>query len=94
MSKKLEEYVVSARLKSIPGWSLRDGMLHKEYVFADFVKAFGFMSQAALVAERMNHHPTWTNVYNRVTVSLITHDADGITERDMELASMLDDIHG
>ena len=70
-------------------WALVDGKLHRRYLFADFVSAFGFMAQMALVAERMNHHPEWFNVYNQVRVDLTTHDADGITELDIQLASAM-----
>lgn len=70
----------------LDGWSVVDGKLHKEYVFGDFVEAFGFMASAALCAERRNHHPEWFNVYNRVRVDLSTHDAGGITAFDLELA--------
>ena len=73
-------------------WSLSDGKLHKVFTLRDFVQAFGFMTSAALVAESMNHHPEWCNVYNRVTVDLRTHDADGITELDFALARRLDQL--
>ncbi|MGE5152693.1 MAG: 4a-hydroxytetrahydrobiopterin dehydratase [Bdellovibrio bacteriovorus] len=73
-------------------WSLAEGKLHKVFVFQDFVHAFGFMTSAALVAESMNHHPEWCNVYNRVTVDLRTHDAGGITELDFALARRLEDL--
>jgi 4a-hydroxytetrahydrobiopterin dehydratase len=73
-------------LAELPGWSLAQGKLHREYEFADFVEAFGFMARAALVAERMNHHPDWSNVWNRVVVDLVTHSAGGITSNDAELA--------
>ena len=71
---------------SLRAWSVRDGKLHREYRFESFVEAFGFMTSAALRAEAMNHPPDWTNVYDRVTVSLSTHDSGGITERDLSLA--------
>jgi len=70
-------------------WTLVDGKLHRRYKFADFVAAFGFMTKMALVAERMNHHPEWFNVYNQVRVDLTTHDAGGITELDIKLASAM-----
>ena len=73
-------------------WSLSEGKLHKVFTFKDFVQAFGFMTSAALVAESMNHHPEWVNVYNRVTVDLRTHDADGITELDFALARRMDQL--
>lgn len=78
----------------LPGWAVvetpqRDA-LHKVFRFADFVAAWGFMSRVALVAEKLDHHPEWTNVYNRVEVTLSTHDAGGLTERDVTLAKAMD----
>ena len=84
---RLSEEQVRVRLGEIPGWSLVDGKLHRELRFADFVEAFGFMSRLALVAEKSDHHPEWSNVYGRVVIELRTHDADGITERDFALAA-------
>src|SRR5580692_12223049 len=77
-------------LSGLSGWAVVEGKLHKEYKFADFIHAFGFMATAALAIEKMNHHPEWFNVYNRVTVDLTTHDAQGITSKDAELAKLLD----
>ncbi len=94
MSKKLDETALREALAELPGWSLEAGKLHREYRFPDFVTAFGFMSSVALVAEAMNHHPEWQNVYNRVVVDLITHDAGGITENDLALARRMDDLAG
>jgi len=85
-STKLESGEVTRRLADLAGWTLEGGKLHREYKFADFVEAFGFMASAALVAERMNHHPEWFNVYRTVRVELATHDAGGITALDFELA--------
>jgi 4a-hydroxytetrahydrobiopterin dehydratase len=79
-------------LDQLPGWTVVEGKLHKDYSFPDFVHAFGFMATAALGIEKMNHHPEWFNVYNRVRVDLMTHDAQGITAKDVELAKLLDDI--
>lgn len=92
--ERLDEGRIREQLKSLPGWSLQEGKLYREYGFGDFVEAFGFMSKAALIAERMNHHPEWSNVYNRVSVRLTTHDAGGITDRDLELAAAMNDIVG
>ena len=72
-------------------WSLLDDKLHREFRFADFVTAFGFMAQVALVAERMNHHPEWFNVYGTVRVDLTTHDAGGLTELDIQLAQAMNE---
>jgi 4a-hydroxytetrahydrobiopterin dehydratase len=70
----------------------RGGLIRREFVFADFVQAFGFMTQVALLAEKQNHHPEWTNVYNRVSVTLTTHDADGLSMNDIDLARAMDAI--
>ena len=75
---------------SLPDWSVIDGKLHREYKFPDFTHAFGFMAAVATVAEKMDHHPDWSNVYNRVTVDLSTHDAGGITELDFQLARSME----
>lgn len=73
-------------LGQLDGWSVQNDKLHREFKFSSFVEAFGFMSSVALVAESMNHHPEWFNVYNRVTIDLTTHDSGGITQKDIELA--------
>lgn len=83
---------LEAAAGALDGWSVVDGKLHKEYRFPDFVAAFGFMTAAALCAERKNHHPEWSNVYNTVRVDLSTHDAGGITTWDIELAEEFDRI--
>jgi 4a-hydroxytetrahydrobiopterin dehydratase len=67
-------------------WSIENGKLHREFIFANFIEAFGFMTQAAILAEKANHHPEWFNVYKKVVVDLTTHEAGGITERDFDLA--------
>jgi 4a-hydroxytetrahydrobiopterin dehydratase len=73
-------------------WGLVDGKLHKDFQFKDFVEAFGFMSRVALVAESMDHHPEWSNVYNRVVVDLSTHDVAGITSLDFTLAGRIEGL--
>ena len=88
--QKLSDTEIQTRLANLPGWALANGKLHREYGFGDFVAAFGFMASAALVAESMNHHPEWFNVYNQVRVDLNTHDAGGITELDFALAEKMD----
>jgi 4a-hydroxytetrahydrobiopterin dehydratase len=90
--KKLTDDELQQALQALAGWSLADNKLHKTFQFASFVEAFGFMTKAALVAEAMNHHPEWFNVYNRVTVDLTTHDAGGISARDFELAAKMDGL--
>lgn len=81
---------LESRLESHPGWNLEQGKLHRVFEFKSFVEAFGFMSQIAILAEKMDHHPEWSNVYNRVEVFLTTHDAEGISELDFELAAHMD----
>ena len=78
--------------ESLSGWSVVDAKLRREFQFRDFVAAFGFMTRSALVAEKMDHHPEWFNVYNRVEVDLTTHDADGITTLDLDLARAMNEL--
>lgn len=73
-------------------WSIENGKLHREFIFANFVEAFGFMTKAAILAEKANHHPEWFNVYKKVVVDLTTHEAGGITERDFALAKQMERI--
>lgn len=84
--RRLTEQEITAALAALPGWSLVEGCLHRELQFGSFVEAFSFMTGAALIAERMNHHPDWSNVYNTVTINLSTHDAGGVTSLDLEFA--------
>ena len=87
---KLTNAEINAQLEEISGWTVENEKLHKEFQFDSFVEAFGFMASVALIAESMNHHPEWFNVYNRVTVDLATHDARGISALDFELAKKID----
>ena len=73
------------------GWEVRDGALHREYEFADFAGAFGFMARVAVIAERLDHHPDWSNSWNKVVIDLMSHDVGKLTERDVALASAIDD---
>ncbi len=90
--EKLAEDELRDALEKLPSWSVQERKLHREFRFQDFNEAFGFMTRAALVAESMGHHPEWFNVWNRVVVELSTHDADGITSLDVELAQKLNAI--
>jgi 4a-hydroxytetrahydrobiopterin dehydratase len=83
---RLSAEELGAALNDLPGWALEEGKLHRVFRFADFRAAFGFMTSCALTAEAMNHHPEWFNVYSTVKVWLTTHDADGITTKDIKLA--------
>ncbi len=85
---------VDSRLTALPGWTRAKGKLHRAFTFADFSEAFAFMARAALAAEKLDHHPDWSNVWNKVTVDLDTHDAGGITELDFKLAAEMNRIVG
>ena len=88
----LTDDALQSALRDLPGWTIENGRLHRLYQFADFTHAFGFMAIAALEIEKMNHHPDWSNVWNRVTVDLTTHDAGGVTGNDVKLARTLEGI--
>ena len=94
MAKKLEGAAREAALSGITGWQLVQGRdaITKSFKFRDFNEAFGFMTRVALLAEQMNHHPEWSNVWNKVEITLSTHDAGGLTERDMALAEAIDRV--
>jgi 4a-hydroxytetrahydrobiopterin dehydratase len=77
---------IDTALGILPNWTLKNGNLHRQYEFADFAEAFGFMTSVALIAQRMDHHPAWSNVWNKVSIELYTHDAEGITDADVKLA--------
>jgi 4a-hydroxytetrahydrobiopterin dehydratase len=91
---KLDEQQMAQALAGLPGWTLAQGKLHREYRFASFAHAMGFMTTAAFAIEAMNHHPEWANVYSRVTVDLVTHDAGGVTQKDAALAAKLEELAG
>ena len=89
---KLTELEITEELKKLEGWEIKDNKLHKEIQFESFNQAFGFMTRAAMEIEKMNHHPEWFNVYNRITIDLTTHDAGGITNNDVNLARILNSL--
>jgi 4a-hydroxytetrahydrobiopterin dehydratase len=90
--KKMTDEEIRSGLKGFPEWALANGKLHREYKFPDFAHAMGFMMTAAPAIEKRDHHPEWSNVYNRVVVDLNSHDAGGITQRDFDLAGLLEGI--
>lgn len=90
--RKLTEEEIAEGLATLHEWSLKEGKLHREYVFSDFVEAFGFMTRVALIAESMNHHPEWFNVWNKVIVDLTTHDVEGLSNLDLEMAARLEQM--
>jgi 4a-hydroxytetrahydrobiopterin dehydratase len=83
---EIDTSLESLNKESSEPWEIIDNKLYREFVFPNFVSAFGFMAQVAILAERANHHPEWSNVYNKVRINLTTHDAKGISKRDFELA--------
>jgi len=94
MTERLDDDAVAAALQALDGWALVPGRsaIHRDFTFTDFNQAFGFMGRVALRAERMDHHPEWSNVYNRVAITLSTHDAGGVTRRDIDLARFIDGL--
>ncbi len=96
MAQKLDAAARAAMAARLPHWRMADGRdaIQRTFKFKDFSEAFGFMARAALVAEKMDHHPEWANVWNRVEVTLSTHSAGGLTELDLELAGAMDRIAG
>lgn len=88
--QKLNDQQIQQHLAALPDWTLREGKLSRRFAFADFKAAFGFMTQVALLAEKADHHPDWSNVYNRVDIQLHTHDVDGLTDADFSLAKNID----
>lgn len=92
--KTYDEQAAADKLAGLPDWTFNNKGIEKTYKFRDFVEAFGFMSRAAILAEKANHHPEWFNVYNKVEVRLSTHDAGGLTDKDFELAAQLEGLLG
>ena len=84
--------IIEKEVDNMAGWTILDGKLHKEFIFDDFKTAFEFMNNAAKKCEEMNHHPEWANIYNKVTVNLVTHDAGGITQNDIDLGKFLNTL--
>jgi 4a-hydroxytetrahydrobiopterin dehydratase len=90
--ERLDDKQIQEELGRLEGWAINQGSLSKSFKFSNFVTAFGFMTQVALEAEKMDHHPDWTNTYNKVQINLLTHDASGITINDVKLANIIESI--
>ena len=90
--KKLSESEIQQQVKDLDGWQVINGKVNKTFEFNDFVQAFGFMTRVAMEAEKMNHHPEWFNVYNHVKIELVTHDVNGISNYDIKLAKIIDNL--
>jgi 4a-hydroxytetrahydrobiopterin dehydratase len=88
----LTQTEIQENLSHLKDWKLENSSIHKEFKFKDFISAFGFMTKVAFEAEKLNHHPEWKNVYNRVFITLSTHDAGGLTELDFKLAELTDKL--
>ena len=89
---KLSESEIESEATKITGWKLVNGKLNKSFEFKNFIEAFGFMTKVAMQAEKMNHHPEWFNVYNKVKIDLVTHDVNGISNYDIKLANAINKI--
>jgi 4a-hydroxytetrahydrobiopterin dehydratase len=89
---KLSQTEIDNELKNLPGWKIKNKKLHKEFLFENFNQAFGFMTRAAMEIEKINHHPEWFNVYNKIIIELTTHDMGGITKNDVNLAKILNEF--
>ncbi len=90
MIEKLDDAAVAQALVDLPGWTRNGDGIDRRYVFRDFTEAFGFMARVALLAEKADHHPEWSNVYNKVDIRLTTHEAGGLSTRDFALARAID----
>ena len=90
---KLSEQEITAELRNLSGWNVLNGSLHRVFEFKDFTQAFGFMTRVALAAEKMDHHPDWSNSWNKVTVDLSTHSSGGLTKNDVDLATKIQQIY-
>ena len=89
---KLSEKEIQQQVAGLDGWKVVNGKINKSFEFDNFVQAFGFMTRVAMEAEKMNHHPEWFNVYNRVRIDLVTHDVSGISNYDIKLAKTIDSL--
>ncbi len=88
-TRRLSEKEIGKRTAHLSGWKLKKGRLHRDLIFGTFAHAFGFMTSVAIIAQAMDHHPDWSNSYRRVTIDLISHDIDGLSERDFDLAEQI-----
>jgi 4a-hydroxytetrahydrobiopterin dehydratase len=91
--RKLSENEIQTEVSKLEGWTIKDSKLHRSLKFGSFIDAFAFMTEVALHAEKMDHHPEWFNVYNNVRIDLMTHDVNGISDFDFKLANIIDSIY-
>lgn len=90
--KTLSKKEISEKLTALEGWEYFENAIHTQFEFSDFKEAFSVMTRIAFEAERLNHHPDWSNVYNTLTISLSTHDAEGVTQKDFDLAHVIEEL--
>ncbi|MBI2706682.1 MAG: 4a-hydroxytetrahydrobiopterin dehydratase [Actinobacteria bacterium] len=88
----IDESELQRQMQALPGWTVVGGKLHRELAFANFSEAFGFMTRVAMVAEKLNHHPDWSNSWNKVVIDIVSHDAGGITDRCVDFASRVNKL--
>jgi 4a-hydroxytetrahydrobiopterin dehydratase len=91
--KRLSEQEIEREVSKLKGWKVANGKLNQKFEFNNFVQAFGFMTKVAMEAEKLNHHPEWFNVYNKVIIDLVTHDVEGISNYDITLASIINQLY-
>lgn len=91
--QKLSQQEIELEIGKIQGWKVANGKLNRTFEFENFVQAFGFMTQVAIQAEKMNHHPEWFNVYNKIEINLVTHDINGISNYDIKLAETINHLY-
>ncbi|MFY9869475.1 MAG: 4a-hydroxytetrahydrobiopterin dehydratase [Candidatus Nitrosopolaris sp.] len=91
--KKLSEQETEREVSKLQGWKVANGKLNQKFEFNNFVQAFGFMTKVAMEAEKLNHHPEWFNVYNKVVIELVTHDVEGISNYDIKLARIVNQLY-
>lgn len=91
--RKLSGSEIESAISSLEAWAVKDSKLHRSFKFGNFVEAFTFMTEVALHAEKMDHHPEWFNVYNTVKIDLMTHDVNGISDYDIKLANLINSIY-
>ena len=90
---RLNKQEIQARISQVDAvWILKGKFIHRDFIFKDFIQAFSFMTSVALIAEKSDHHPNWKNAYNKVNIALSTHNADGLTDKDFELAREIDQV--
>ena len=92
--QKISTEKIESALEDLPGWHYHEDRIERNFEFADFSEAFAFLSRVALLSEKLNHHPNWSGVYNEVALALTTHDAGGVTERDLKFAREVDKMLG